>query len=148
MLDSGATKHICNDVNTMLHVSPAPGWSVTCAAWQRGPVNGTGDALFGFPAGGPFLPSLSVNLFGLANGQLLLQEVLLVPSMSTSLLSISALFGCLAQRDCCAVHYTNELVAPRCAGSYTVHAPKGAAAAVVTAHAPATTWHRRHAGHE
>jgi hypothetical protein len=70
---------VCHEVhlqhmNAMLLVRPAPGWSVTCAAGQRVPVQGISDALF-----------------SLANGQRLLQKVLLVPSISTSLLSISAL---------------------------------------------------------
>jgi hypothetical protein len=102
MLDSGATKRICNIMHAMLHVRPAPGWSVACAAGQHVPVHGIGDALFDLP-----------------NGQLLLQEVLLVPSMSTSLLSISDIdtagFSALCQGGCCPVHCGAELVlvAPR-----------------------------------
>jgi hypothetical protein len=93
-------------------------------------------------------------LFSLPNGQLSLQEALLAPSTSTSLLSISALdaagFGASFQGGCCALHHGTELilVAPRCAASYTVHAPRGAIATAVTAGAPVNTRHRRlgHAG--
>jgi hypothetical protein len=137
MLHSGATKHICNDVNAMARIRPAPGWFVARTAGQRVAVNGIGDAIFSLP-----------------NGQMLLQGVLLVPSTSTSLLSISALdaagFSELFQGGCCALHDGTELVlvAPRCAGSYTVHAHRGTIAAAVPAHAPVATWHRRlgHAG--
>jgi hypothetical protein len=60
-------------------------------------------------------------LFDLPNGQLLLQEVLLVPSMSTSLLSISDIDAagfsalCLTRGRCCPMQYGAELVlvAPR-----------------------------------
>jgi hypothetical protein len=76
--------------------------------------------------------------------------------MSTSLLSFSALdaagFSALFQGGCCAVHYDTELmlVEPRCDGSYTVHAPRGASAVAVTAHTSAATWHPLlgHAGHD
>jgi hypothetical protein len=96
MLDSSATKHIYNDVNAKSRIRLTPGWFVKCAASQRVAVDGIGDAMFSLP-----------------NGQLPLQEVLLVPSMSTSLLSIIALDEASFSawlRGCCALHHGTELV--------------------------------------
>jgi transposase InsO family protein len=138
LLDSGATSHMCHDHSCMHNIRDAPGWTVVCATGHIAPVKGVGTAVV-----------------QLLSGPLQLHDVLLVPSMTTNLLSIGSL-----TRAGIAVHF----IGAQCElwnGNHRVHVamchdrqyticgpPSATTAMAVDVAAPAALWHRRlgHAG--